>query len=36
MPLYVALGAAEDPASVKRTHDSVDRGVMAMDSYVFA
>ena len=36
MPLYVALGAATNPASVKRTHDSVDRGVMAMDAYVFA
>ncbi len=36
MPLYVALGAAHDPASVIRTHDSVDRGVMAMDAYVFS
>ncbi len=34
MPLYVALGAANG-APVKRVHDSVDRGVMAMDAYVF-
>ena len=34
MPLYVALGAA-DGAPVKRVHDSVDRGVMAMDAYTF-
>ena len=35
MPLYVALGAA-DGAKVARVHASVDRGVMAMDAYVFA
>ena len=34
MPLYVALGAANG-APVRRVHDSVDRGVMAMDAYLF-
>ncbi|MBS0335522.1 MAG: dioxygenase [Proteobacteria bacterium] len=34
MPLYVALGAAGG-APVERVHASVDRGVMAMDAYVF-
>lgn len=34
MPLYVALGAA-DGAAPAHPHDSVDRGVMAMDIYTF-
>ena len=34
MPLYVALGAAAG-APVAHPHDSVDRGVMAMDIYTF-
>jgi 4,5-DOPA dioxygenase extradiol len=34
MPLYVALGAA-DGAPPVHVHDSVDRGVMAMDIYTF-
>lgn len=38
MPLYVALGAAgaRSANGVERVHDSVDRGVMAMDAYVFS
>ena len=34
MPLYVALGAAGE-SRPQRVHESVDRGVMAMDAYVF-
>ncbi|WP_416397086.1 DODA-type extradiol aromatic ring-opening family dioxygenase [Allohahella sp. A8] len=35
MPLYCALGAANDDAAVKRIHHSVTYGVIAMDSYRF-
>lgn len=35
LPLFVALGAAGPEAEAARLHDSVDLGVLAMDSYSF-
>ena len=35
LPLFVALGAAGPEAAAVRLHDSVDFGVLAMDSYKF-
>jgi len=36
LPFFVALGAAPDGAKGTRIHDSVDGGIMKMDSYVFS
>jgi 4,5-DOPA dioxygenase extradiol len=35
LPLFVALGAAGVPASVKRLHQSTDRGVLRLDAFAF-
>ena len=35
LPLYVALGAAGEDYEVRKLHDSVTMGVMAMDAYEF-
>jgi 4,5-DOPA dioxygenase extradiol len=35
LPLPFAFGAAGEGAKGKRVHASVERGVMAMDAYVF-
>ncbi len=36
LPLFVALGAAEDGGSAERVHASHSYGVLAMDAYAFA
>ena len=36
MPLYVAMGAGGDSASVQRLHASYEYGVLAMDVYAFS
>jgi 4,5-DOPA dioxygenase extradiol len=36
LPLFVALGAAQDDAQAERIYDAVDSGVLAMDAYVFS
>ena len=35
LPLYVALGAAGDPADIQRFHAGIDDYVLAMDAYAF-
>jgi 4,5-DOPA dioxygenase extradiol len=35
LPLYVALGAAGDPARIERFHAGIDDYVLAMDAYAF-
>lgn len=35
LPLYVALGAAGDPARIDRFHAGIDDYVLAMDAYAF-
>ncbi|MDQ5907921.1 MAG: dioxygenase extradiol [Pseudomonadota bacterium] len=35
LPLYVALGAAGDPARIERFHTGIDDHVIAMDAYAF-
>jgi 4,5-DOPA dioxygenase extradiol len=35
LPLFIALGAAPEPASAERVYDAIDSGVLAMDAYVF-
>lgn len=35
LPLYVALGAAGDPAKIRRFHTGIDDYVIAMDAYAF-
>ncbi len=35
LPLYVALGAAGDPARIDRFHAGIDDCVLAMDAYAF-
>ncbi|MBI1206598.1 MAG: dioxygenase [Azospirillum sp.] len=35
LPLFVALGAASSEAPGRRLHASIERGVLAMDSYAF-
>lgn len=35
LPLYVALGAAGDPAKIERLHAGIDDYVIAMDAYAF-
>jgi len=36
LPLFVALGAAQQAAKPERIYDAIDSGVLSMDSYVFA
>jgi len=36
LPLFVALGAAQEDATPERIYDAIDSGVLSMDSYVFA
>jgi 4,5-DOPA dioxygenase extradiol len=35
LPLFVALGAAQETAQPERIYDAIDAGVLAMDAYVF-
>jgi 4,5-DOPA dioxygenase extradiol len=35
LPLFVALGAAQEDARPERVYDAIDSGVLAMDAYVF-
>jgi 4,5-DOPA dioxygenase extradiol len=35
LPLFVALGAAQEQAKPERIYDAIDSGVLAMDAYVF-
>jgi len=35
LPLYVALGAAGNPAEIQRFHAGIDDYVLAMDAYAF-
>jgi 4,5-DOPA dioxygenase extradiol len=35
LPLFVALGAAQEQAKPERVYDAIDAGVLAMDAYVF-
>jgi 4,5-DOPA dioxygenase extradiol len=35
LPLFVALGAAQEDARPERFYDAIDSGVLAMDAYVF-
>ena len=36
LPLFVALGAAQEDAKPERIYDAIDSGVLAMDAYVFS
>jgi 4,5-DOPA dioxygenase extradiol len=36
LPLFVALGAAQERAKPERVYDAIDSGVLAMDAYVFS
>jgi 4,5-DOPA dioxygenase extradiol len=36
LPLFAALGAAQEQAKPERIYDAVDSGVLAMDAYVFS
>jgi 4,5-DOPA dioxygenase extradiol len=36
LPLFIALGAAQEPAQAERVYDAIDSGVLAMDAYVFS
>jgi 4,5-DOPA dioxygenase extradiol len=36
LPLFIALGAAQEPANAERVYDAIDSGVLAMDAYVFS
>jgi 4,5-DOPA dioxygenase extradiol len=36
LPLFVALGAAQESAKPERIYDAIDSGVLAMDAYVFS
>jgi 4,5-DOPA dioxygenase extradiol len=36
LPLFVALGAAQNHAKPERVFDAIESGVLAMDAYVFA
>jgi 4,5-DOPA dioxygenase extradiol len=36
LPLFVALGAAQEHAQPERVYDAIDSGVLAMDAYVFS
>ena len=36
LPLFVALGAAQEDAAPERVYDGIDSGVLAMDAYVFS
>jgi 4,5-DOPA dioxygenase extradiol len=36
LPLFIALGAAQEPAKAERVYDAIDSGVLAMDAYVFS
>ena len=35
LPLFVALGAAQEMARPERVFDAIESGVLAMDAYVF-
>jgi 4,5-DOPA dioxygenase extradiol len=36
LPLFIALGAAQEDAKPERIYDAIDSGVLAMDAYVFS
>jgi 4,5-DOPA dioxygenase extradiol len=36
LPLFIALGAAQEDAQPERVYDAIDSGVLAMDAYVFS
>ena len=36
LPLFIALGAAQEHARPERVYDAIDSGVLAMDAYVFS
>jgi 4,5-DOPA dioxygenase extradiol len=35
LPLFVALGAADEKAAPERIFDQIENGALAMDAYVF-